>query len=161
VLNFVVNHPSNALESYSAEERERFLIVEVEESLEELKAAKLRRVLERYDTARQRFPLVLDGKAEHLQLRDNSNDYRNWATLQRRAQRQVDIGNGAAVSPIPITVESNAEYARTYQQIVDTLEAMENWGMLVLRRSQLLKRAIERAPNKAALTAIDVESAWS
>lgn len=116
-----------------------------------------------YDGKRQRFAYTLDGTPEYLQLRDNTNDSRNWLILQRRADKAIAAGQGAATCPMKVRVESNAEYSLTFQEISDMLEAMENGGMQLMGASWAHKNAIdaaEAAQDRAALVAMDFATGW-
>lgn len=117
-----------------------------------------------YDSKRQRFPYTFGGVTEHLQLRDNTNDARNWMILQRRADKAMAAGLGAVTCPMDVRVESNAEYSLTFQAISDMLEAMENWGIFLMGVSWTYKNAIdaaEAAEDRATLEAMDFAVGWA
>lgn len=115
-----------------------------------------------YDAKRQRYPVTLGGNAEFLQLRDGTQDIRNWQVLQRRAEKQVALGNGDDLAALPIRVESNAQYQLSYAQIAALLEGMEDWGAGLMAVSWVKGDALQGAATHDALNEVmaNINTGW-
>jgi hypothetical protein len=136
---------------------ELVLVWESEEMpLDQYKAMKTAEVVRLRDAAFHKGYLSPVGR---LQVRDEK-DRTNWLTSAQSYGAAVMAGQGAAIGATfrnQDDVRTTISYAQGYQILV---QGMAKWGEKIMGRAWDLKDAIEDAPNKALVDAINLEEGW-
>jgi len=86
-------------------------------------------------------------------------DRTNWLTSQAIYTQQVVGGNGATQGAY-FRTKSNETFNITYQEGLDTLNAMAAWGASLMGYSWALKDEVSEAEIEEDINNIDITTGW-
>ncbi len=84
----------------------------------------------------------------------------NFLTLFTDAKDECDLGHGADVYPGPLLAVDGPVNGLTWQQVLDAMRELRQWGIAVLRNAVTLKMVVAMSQNAFAAQSVDPTFGW-
>lgn len=128
-------------------------------TLQDFKDVKLKEISEKLNSVLNTGYLVNSGSMSGKYLQTREEDKANWLVSQNMYKQAVNAGYGSVENAF-FRTSDNMTFTISFQEGLDTLNAMAEWGSAVMRNSWTLKDLVNVATTIIEVEAIDVESGW-